>query len=120
MKFIYGFLALLGLGFQFTQMYPWLSAHGFDMMLILNEIRSNPLGLFAWTDRIIASLALLVFIVVDGSGRLRMKCILPPVVTTLLIGPAVGLPLFLMMREIRLNKLLGDKTPAGRLIGQLA
>lgn len=120
MKYIYGFLALLGVGFQISQMSPWLATHGLDMMLILNEIRANPLGMFAWSDRIIASLALLVFIVVDGSGRLRMKCILPPVVTTFLIGPAVGLPLFLMMREIRLNKLLGDKTPSGRLVGQLA
>ncbi|MEZ5479828.1 MAG: DUF2834 domain-containing protein [Thiolinea sp.] len=109
MKYIYGVLALLGLGFQLWQMVPWLTEHGFDLLLMVRELGSSPLAAFAWTDRIIASLALLVFIVIDGSGRLGMKCILPPVLSTLLIGPAVGLPLFLMMREIKLARQVGSR-----------
>ncbi|MEZ5536544.1 MAG: DUF2834 domain-containing protein [Thiolinea sp.] len=104
MKLIYGVLCVLGLVIPMWQFVPWFMEHGFDLIQFLNDAGTNRLSAFAWADVIITSVALLVFIIVEGGGRLRMRCILPGVLATILVGPSFGLPLFLLLREFELAK----------------
>jgi hypothetical protein len=104
MKLIYGVLCVLGLAIPMWQFVPWFMEHGFDLVQFLNDAGTNRLAAFAWADVLITSVVLLIFIIVEGGGRLRMRCILPGVMATLLIGPSFGLPLFLLLREFELSK----------------
>nr|CAA6830563.1 MAG: Unknown protein [uncultured Thiotrichaceae bacterium] len=104
MKLIYGVLCVLGLVIPMWQFIPWFMEHGFDLVQFLNDASATRLATFAWADVLLTSVALLVFIVVEGGGRLRMSCILPGVIATFLVGPSLGLPLFLYLREVELNR----------------
>lgn len=104
MKLIYSVLCVLGLVIPMWQFVPWFMEHGFDLMQFLGDAGANRLAAFAWADVIITSVTLLIFIIIEGGGRLRMRCILPGVLATILVGPSFGLPLFLLLREYELIK----------------
>ncbi|MEZ5479274.1 MAG: DUF2834 domain-containing protein [Thiolinea sp.] len=104
MKYVYGVLCVLGLVIPMWQFIPWMLEHGFDLLQFLRDAGANRLAAFAWADVLITTVTLVFFIVVEGGGRLQMKCILPGVLATLVVGPSFGLPLFLLLRERELEK----------------
>ena len=61
-----------------------------------------PLSQFAWLDVIIAAIALIVFILVDGK-RLKVKGRNWAIVATLCVGVSCGLPFYLYLRERQLE-----------------
>lgn len=112
MKIIYALLAVLGLLIPMSQMVPWFMEHGFDLLQFLRDAGTNRLGMYAWAGILLTMVCMMIFIVIEGGGRLRMGCILPGVAATLLVGPAFGLPLFLLLREYELDK----KTALARVV----
>ena len=102
MKNLYGVLCLLGIVLPYTQLVPWLLENGLNIMLLVEEAAQLRIGAFAWLDVIVSALALVAFILYEG-GKLEMPNLWQPVLGTCVVGVSLGLPLFLLLREIHLE-----------------
>jgi len=103
MKKFYLTLAILGFILPLSQFFQWLLVNGLDLVLLFNSIVEDQLSMFAWLDVIISAIVLIAFILYEGK-KLDMKKLYIPIVATLSVGVSFGLPLFLWLREIHLNK----------------
>jgi hypothetical protein len=104
MKKLYLLLMILGLFLPLSQFLLWLNEFGFDISLFIGTIIKDKLSLFAWLDVLISALVLIIFIIYE-SKKLVMSKIWLPIVGTLCIGVSFGLPLFLFLREIHIEKM---------------
>ena len=91
-------LTLLGILLPYGAFVPWLVTNGFDLALFFSEAVANPISIFAWLDILVAAIALLSFIVVDGQ-RHKVKYRYFAVLGTLSVGVSFGLPLYLYFKE---------------------
>lgn len=102
MKYFYGILCILGTAFPYASFIPWLVENGFNIGLILSEIRGDQISSFAWRDVFISAIALITFILAEGKYQ-KMKHLWAPIAGTCLVGVSLGLPLFLLMRQIHIE-----------------
>lgn len=89
-----------------SQFLPWLSEHGLDIPLFFEELFANRIGGFFGWDVIISAIVLVPFILIEGK-RLRMQRLWMPIAGTCLVGVSCGLPMFLYLREARLESMRG-------------
>jgi hypothetical protein len=94
---------MLGALLPYSQFLPWLDVHGPDPSLFFSELFSTRVGAFFGMDVIVSALVLFVFISVEGR-RLAMRNLWLPAVATIVVGVSLGLPLFLYMRQVRLER----------------
>lgn len=104
MKAFYVSLCILGTALPLYQFIPWLLENGFSAGLLFDEAFGSRLSAFAWFDVIISGVVVLGFIVADGHYRLKMKNLAAPVVALFIVGVSLALPLFLLLREYRLEE----------------
>lgn len=96
-------LCVLGAVLPISQFIPWMMTHGLDISLFIHLLFVNSIsGFFAW-DVLVSAVVLVVFIVVEAR-RLAMKNYGLAIVATLSVGVSLGLPLFLYLRELQLEK----------------
>ena len=93
MKTFYGFLCILGLLLPYGFFLPWLVENGIDIRLFFAEAGQSRIGAFAWADVVISAIALIGFVLVEGT-RVNMPRLWLPVAGTCAVGPSLGLPLF--------------------------
>lgn len=99
---LYLLLALLGLVFPVRRFAQWFDSHGVDLALLTETLMGNLLTRGITDALIIVSTACIVFMVGEcWLRRDRLSTIAIP--TTLLLGPAVGLPLYLFLRLRRIG-----------------
>lgn len=103
MKYIYGVLCVLGAVLPYCVFFPWLVENGPNLLLLYTQISTNPLSSMAWLDVIVSAFVLVAFIIYEGR-QLKMKLLWLPIVSTFTVGVSLGLPLFLLMRELHLEK----------------
>ncbi|WP_338551459.1 DUF2834 domain-containing protein [Paenibacillus sp. KS-LC4] len=103
MKYFYGILSFLGLVLPYSQFIPWVMLNGFDLSLLFEAITNTRIGAFAWMDVLVTAIVLIGFILLEGT-RKKMKYVWLPIVGTLLVGPSLGLPLFLLLRQLHMEK----------------
>jgi hypothetical protein len=105
MRVRYGYLllCLLGLVLPYWQFVPWVFEHGLNLRLFVSELFANRIGGFFGMDVLVSAVALCVFASAEGR-RLGMRDRWMPVVAVLLVGVSLGLPLFLYLREIHLDR----------------
>ena len=72
------------------------------MPLFISELFSTRIGAFFGLDVVVSALVLFVFVVAEGR-RLGMRILWLPVATTLVVGVSLGLPLFLYLRQLKLE-----------------
>jgi len=89
-----------------SQFLPWLSEHGLDIPLFFAELFANRIGGFFGWDVIISAIVLVPFILIEGK-RLGMQRLWMPIAGTCLVGVSCGLPMFLYLREARLESMKG-------------
>ncbi|HCG7440921.1 TPA: DUF2834 domain-containing protein [Vibrio parahaemolyticus] len=89
-------LTLLGILLSYGAFVPWLVSNGLDIGLLFREAVASPISIFAWLDVLVAAIALLGFIVVDGQ-RHKVKYRYFAVLGTLSVGVSFGLPLYLYL-----------------------
>jgi hypothetical protein len=99
---VYLCLCLLGAALPYAQFVPWLAIHGLDLPLFFSELFSTHIGAFFGLDVIVSAAVLFVFIWVEGR-RLAIRNLWIPVIATLAVGVSLGLPLFLYMRQLKLE-----------------
>ena len=96
-------LAILGILLPYWQFVPWLFEHGLDLSLFFRELFANRIGAFFAMDVLVSATVLIIFVQVEGR-RLGIRGLWVPMVGTLLVGVSFGLPLFLCLRQIQLNR----------------
>lgn len=103
MKYFYGILSLLGIILPYSQLIPWLYEKGFSITEIFIEASQSRIGAFAWMDVVVSAVVLIGFIIYEGKKK-EMKHLWLPIISTLTVGVSLGLPLFLLLREIHMDK----------------
>ncbi len=100
---IYLALCVFGAVLPYSQFLLWLSEHGFDAGLFVRQLFVNRISSFFAIDLIISAIALLVFVRVE-SARLAIPRRWLPAMATVAVGVSLGLPLFLYMRDLQLER----------------
>jgi hypothetical protein len=107
-KSLYLVLCFAGTVFPYTQFVPFLWEHGLDVGLLFEQLFSNRIGGFFGLDVIVSSIVLWTFVIIEGR-RAGVKRLWAPIIANLAVGVSLGLPLFLYMREERLERLVAGK-----------
>ncbi|MBW4662815.1 MAG: DUF2834 domain-containing protein [Chroococcus sp. CMT-3BRIN-NPC107] len=98
----YLILCIAGTILPYSQFVPFLVKHGLNLQLFFEQLFVNRISNFFAMDLIVSSLVLWAFVFWEGS-RLGMKSLWIYVASNLLVGVSLGLPLFLLMRQRKLE-----------------
>ena len=101
-QILYFILCVAGTILPYSQFIPFLREHGLDTSLFVRQLFANNVSGFFGLDVIVSSLALWVFVYSEGM-RLRMRHLWLYVVANLFVGVSLGLPLFLLVRQSKLD-----------------
>jgi Protein of unknown function DUF2834 len=94
---------VLGLVLPYSQFVPWLLEHGVNVTLFFRELFANRISAFFAMDVIVSAIVLIWFILSEGK-RSRIRLLWLPTVGTLIVGVSFGLPLFLFLRQMTLDR----------------
>src|ERR1700691_5212225 len=112
-KTFYLALSFLGAALPYWQFVPWVAQNGLNMPLFFHQLFANRISAFFGMDVFVSAATLLVFMRTESS-QLHIACRLQPVVALVFVVVSLALPLFLYMRERRLEQ------PKPSLTGQPA
>jgi len=101
LQIVYLILCILGTILPYSQFVPFLLEQGFDLKSFFEQLFANHISGFFGMDVIVSSLVLWFFVAWEGS-RLKMNNLWIYIVSNLLVGVSLGLPLFLLMRQRKL------------------
>ncbi len=103
LKIIYLSLCVLGAVLPYWQFVPWVMAHGLQTSLFFRELFANRISAFFGMDVIVSAIVVVVFTRAE-SARLGIRRRWLPVLTVITVGVSLGLPMFLYMRELKLEQ----------------
>lgn len=103
LRYLYLGMCLLGLVLPYSQFIPWLVANGINLQLFFGELFSTRIGGFFGMDVIASVFSLFAFVWIEGH-RLAIRNLWLPIVATLTVGVSLGLPLFLYMRQRKIDE----------------
>lgn len=103
LRHVYLGLCVLGTALPYLELVPWLLQHGLNLPLFFQELFSVRIGAFFGMDVIVSAVVLFVFIWAEGA-RVGVRHLWAPVLGTLLVGVSLGLPLFLYLRQRKLDQ----------------
>lgn len=103
LKTVYLVLCILGVLLPYWQFIPWVAANGLNMALFFQQLFANRISAFFGMDVIVSAIALMVFVRSEDS-RLSLRAKWLPLAAVLTVGVSLALPLFLFMRERRLEQ----------------
>lgn len=103
MRLIYLLLTLIGTALPLLFLIPWLLENSLNIPFLLEQAMANPISMLAWVDVIIAALALIIFIVIDGA-RHQVKGRIWALLGTCCVGVSCGLPLYLYLKQVKSEK----------------
>ncbi len=102
-KTIYAVLCLLGLLVPYYFFISFLLSYGFDLGQLFSQMLASPIAMFFVADIVISSVVLWMFIYQETRKR-PIKLWWLSVIANLLVGVSLGLPLFLLLRQIEMDK----------------
>src|SRR5215470_2934181 len=100
---VYFILCVLGFILPYSQFVPWLLEHGLNVGLFFRELFANRISGFFALDVIVSAVVLIVFIRTEGK-RLGVRLLWLPTLAVLFVGVSFGLPLFLFLRQVTLDR----------------
>jgi len=103
LRHLYLGLCVIGTVLPYSQLIPWLATHGLDFPLFFQELFSTRLSGFFALDVVVSAVVLVVFVLSEGR-RLDLSLLWLPILATLLVGVSLGFPLFLYLRQRRLDE----------------
>jgi hypothetical protein len=92
-----------GSGPSLLAVHPLVMAHGLNMPLFFRELFANRISAFFGMDVIVSAIVFVVFARAE-SARLGIRKRWLPVLAVLTVGVSFGLPMFLYMRELKLEE----------------
>ncbi|HXM66748.1 MAG TPA: DUF2834 domain-containing protein [Candidatus Acidoferrum sp.] len=102
-KTIYLALSFVGVLLPYWQFVPWVMQHGMNLSLFVRELFANRIAAFFGMDVVASAVVLIVFMRIE-SARLTIRWRWLPVLALLLVGVSLALPMFLYMREVKLEQ----------------
>lgn len=102
-KHVYLFLCLLGTVLPYSQFILWITENGPDLPLLIEQITNSRIAAFGWLDVAVSAIVLFVFIFTSGVER-RVAKLWLPAAGTLIVGVSLGLPLFLYLMEVSMER----------------
>jgi heme/copper-type cytochrome/quinol oxidase subunit 4 len=102
LKTVYLILCFLGVALTYWQFVPWAAQNGLNMSLFFHQLFANRVSAFFGMDVFVSAVALVVFMR-NESSRLSIGARWPPILALLLVGVSLALPMFLYMRERKLE-----------------
>jgi hypothetical protein len=99
---LYFFLCVVGTLLPYSQLLPFLREHGLDLGLFFEQLFANRVSSFFGMDVLVSSLVLWVLVAIEGR-RAGMQQLWVPIAANFAVGVSLGLPLFLYLRERRLE-----------------
>lgn len=102
-KYLYLILCILGTLLPWSQLLPFLREHGLDFRLFVQQLFASHISGFFALDVIVSSLALWTLVYIEGR-RVGVRHLWAPIAANLAVGVSLGLPLFLYLRESRLER----------------
>ena len=107
LRYLYLAFCVLGLVLPYSQFIPWIVAHhALNMPLFIRDLFANRISAFFALDVIVSAVVLISFIWIEGK-RLGMRLLWLPILSVLLVGVSLGLPLFLYLRQLQLDRPVG-------------
>jgi hypothetical protein len=103
LKMVYLALCVLGIFLLYWQFVPWVAANGLNIPLFFRQLFANRIGGFFALDVFVSAVALLVFVRSERSVLGSVQRWLP-LLAVLTVGVSLGLPLFLYMRERKMEQ----------------
>ena len=100
---LYLALCVPGVLLPYLHLIPFLREHGLDLRLFFDQLFSNRIGGFFGWDVIVSSVVLWALVFIEGR-RAGVKHLWAPLAANLAVGVSLGLPLFLYLREKRLEE----------------
>jgi Terpene cyclase DEP1 len=91
---LYAALCVLGAALPLFFFASFLADEGFDPQAFVDQLTGSDIALFAWADVAVSALVVLVFALVTRPRRWGLAA-----AATVLVGPSLGLPLLLLLRE---------------------
>ncbi len=101
-KHVYLLLYVVGFVLPYWQFVPWVAANGLNMSFFFQQLLANRISAFFAMDVVVSAVTLLVFSRVE-SARLGITGRWWVVLAVLTVGVSLGLPLFLYLRERKLE-----------------
>jgi len=102
LRHVYLALCLLGVLLPYWQFVPWVIEHGLSLSRLTHELFETRIGAFFGLDVLVSAIVLFVFIAAER-GRIALSQLCLPIITTLLVGISLGFPLFLYLRQRKLD-----------------
>jgi len=103
-KTVYLAFCFVGALLPYWQFVPWVMQHGMNLALFVRELFVNRISAFFGMDVLVSAVVLIVFMRVE-SARLNIRRRWLPVLAVLTVGVSLGLPLFLYLRELRMEQI---------------
>ena len=104
LRHLYFVFALIGLILPYSQFVPWMMEHhALNMPLFIRDLFANRISAFFAMDVLVSAVVLISFIQTEGK-RLGMRFLWLPTLGVLLVGVSLGLPLFLYLRQLQLDR----------------
>jgi hypothetical protein len=96
-------MCLAGTILPYWYFIPWLSTNGLQPALFVRELLANRISAFFAMDVIVSACVLIAFVRIEKS-RLPIRWSWLPVLAVVTVGVSLGLPLFLYLRELELER----------------
>jgi len=103
MKPIYAILCVLGFALPCYFFIPFVLSHGLNLALFMNQLGQNQISAFFGADVVVSSLVLWAFIYHE-TRKLTIKAWWLAILANLTVGVSLALPLFLLLREMEIEK----------------
>jgi hypothetical protein len=98
---VYLSLFIIGTIVPLAAFIPWVIDHGLDISRMVEELFVNRISAFFGLDVIVSTIVFWVFI--NWEGKRVGAPLWAPIVASLLVGVSSALPLFLFLRESRMQ-----------------
>jgi AcrR family transcriptional regulator len=103
-KAMYLALCSVGAVLPYWQFIPWVMQHGMNLPLFVHELFVNRISAFFGMDVLVSAVVLIAFMRVE-SRRVAIPRRWLPVLALLAVGVSLALPMFLYVRELRLEQI---------------
>ncbi len=110
----YLILCIIGTFLPYSQLVPFFIENGFNIKLFFEQLSINYISVDLGMDVIVSSVTLWVFVLWEGS-RLKMKNLWIYIVSNLVVGVSLGLPLFFLMRHYQVEQQTNFQIPDSAL-----
>ena len=111
LKTIYLGLCVLGMVLPYWQFVPWVAANGLHLPLMVQQLFANRISGFFGMDVLVSSVVVVVFLRSEGQ-RLGVRGRMWPLLALVTVGVSLALPLFLYLRELRLEQMQSSSEAA--------